>query len=66
MKQAIIYARVSSSGAQANRQNTERQVDLTDNDNPPVWLQTGGLSFDRISDQWKIPVENYMRNHSGR
>jgi predicted site-specific integrase-resolvase len=66
MKQAIIYARVSSSGAQENRQNTERQVDLTDNDNPPVWLQTGGLSFDRISDQWKIPVENYMRNHSGR
>ena len=26
MKQAIIYARVSSSGAQENRQNTERQV----------------------------------------
>ena len=26
MKKAIIYARVSSSGAQENRQNTERQV----------------------------------------
>ena len=26
MKKAIIYARVSSSGAQESRQNTERQV----------------------------------------